>query len=872
MLIDKKTKNNKLDKDWGKIVKQETIVLNDKTKSDKVNKYAKGTEEIKTLQDALDEKKVELKKKENSLLEEKQAIDKEKELFATGFTPPRKKSGWKAGYDAFKNNYRGSGWSDLVKAGYPADYVDNLYEVKGQTFKITEDQITKVLARVIYEVGKIDRDEFIANHGITDATDKANIENIFDEIVRISDEIDDLNKVGNSQVEVEITNDDGSKKKVSAWKDRKKTWDLPITYSEPQKVHSNSTSPNNNKPLAAGKNDGDNEKVIAERSIGWNLEIGEIDNFIRRILTDEFIGKLTKLDEITKEENNFDIYQAGDAYSEEQLKEFGVEVSNNNITTLYRSNLKYNETTKSWDKTAKMPISIQNGLKDWAKLFKSVFPNDEAIGKLEKSLKGFKDDTDPNKLLFDDLRSQTGADQPFLVNAAGYKLYEDLEGVVKAETELLLGRNDKIESIRKQQEEVNAEQRKITNKTAENKSTALEVVKISEEILEKKKEALKAYKLEDTTKKRSEIELRKIQKLILEIRYLENDGDATRKCAYENVAGNNCQTLVGTYATDGDIETKIKNWYGATADFWLVRYFRELGWDGETTGTAHAIKQIKENKDELLGGIEFKEKLKLYKKHFEDNNALHVPFPFNKEALIEIKKELGEDNEEETKDWRTALKDIHADLDDSTVINDSWKNKWTSFGGTKGKKLQKIDGLKSLLEPVKSDSKFLDHIKTVNSNWTTLKAILKEEPEKVVSTIALYEYEKLDDSAKNEKDKKKTQQKRRIAVKLGKSKESELTDNELKDALVKIETGELTFTSAELAKCYNASLQEITSDEEEQPTSSFLSNPLTYIITVPILIGIGVAIWKWDVISNWISGKKDEVEDDDEDDNKEEIQ
>jgi hypothetical protein len=123
-----------------------------------------------------------------------------------------------------------------------------------------------------------------------------------------------------------------------------------MTYSEPQKVHSNSTRPNNNKPLTAGKNDGDNEKAIESRSLaGFNLEIEEVRNFIGSVLTDAVVDKLdqTNKGKVTQKETNFDIYQSGDAYSDEQLKEFGIEVSNSNITSLYRSNLKYNETTKS---------------------------------------------------------------------------------------------------------------------------------------------------------------------------------------------------------------------------------------------------------------------------------------------------------------------------------------------------------------------------------------------------------------------------------------------------------------------------------------------------------------------------------------------
>jgi hypothetical protein len=93
---------------------------------------------------------------------------------------------------------------------------------------------------------------------------------------------------------------------------------------------------------------------------------------------------------------------------------------------------------------------------------------------------------------------------------------------------------------------------------------------------------------------------------------------------------------------------------------------------------------------------------------------------------------------------------------------------------------------------------------------------LEEKPKDVIELIAFYEHEKLDDSAQEEKDRKKTQQKRRIAKRLGKAKDTDLSDTELKESLVKIKTGELVFTAQDLAKFYDANLKEITSDTPEK--------------------------------------------------------
>jgi len=55
------------------------------------------------------------------------------------------------------------GWDKKVVAHYPSTYLNNLYAVDGQSFKITEDQATKILARVIYEIGKLDKGNLTAN-------------------------------------------------------------------------------------------------------------------------------------------------------------------------------------------------------------------------------------------------------------------------------------------------------------------------------------------------------------------------------------------------------------------------------------------------------------------------------------------------------------------------------------------------------------------------------------------------------------------------------------------------------------------------------------------------------------------------------------
>src|SRR5205823_4307390 len=98
------------------------------------------------------------------------------------------------------------------------------------------------------------------------------------------------------------------------------------------------------------------------------------------------------------------------------------------------------------------------------------------------------------------------------------------------------------------------------------------------------------------------------------------------------------------------------------------------------------------------------------------------------------------------------------------------------------------------------------------SSLTNLGEVMKEKPHEVISLIEVFKYDNLDDGATNEKDKKKTQMKRRIAKALNKTKESDLPDSDIPENLVKVRTGELKI---ETSKCYTADLKEITNKKDE---------------------------------------------------------
>ncbi|CAG8669375.1 7083_t:CDS:2, partial [Cetraspora pellucida] len=277
------------------------------------------------------------------------------------------------------------------------------------------------------------------------------------------------------------------------------------------------------------------------------------------------------------------------------------------------------------------------------------------------------------------------------------------------------------------------------------------------EILSKKREQLTKYNLakgfaKTTTEdnRRDITELLDLNQLLLEIRYLENDGDATTLSSVdaENTALTAIEDIIQKIYFDGDYK--------------LVMRFNDLALVGSDSklDAAQAITRIKAGKYTEGGKEQLEAKQAIEKALNEKDNA--------EEKLSQVKKH-GKIAEVET-----LIKKVI---------------------GTDGK--------------VKTE--FIEEIKKSDATLVDLKTLLLKEPKDIITHIARFVYNQLDDSAANEKDKKKTQKKRRIAKKLNKTNESELTEQELNDSLYKIEIGEMILDS----KYYKADLSEITNQPEQ---------------------------------------------------------
>ncbi|CAG8441170.1 9185_t:CDS:2 [Cetraspora pellucida] len=346
------------------------------------------------------------------------------------------------------------------------------------------------------------------------------------------------------------------------------------------------------------------------------------------------------------------------------------------------------------------------------------------------------DDTLIGKLKQDNItQSQNSVDNPFTHATHNYRLLESEEGLEKLEEDLdtkkmaacfRAGQLDK--EIIDGQKEIDDKQKEIDGKDAEIKT-------LVGEILTKKREKLNSYNLAkgfaktSTEDNRREVmELVNINQLLLTIRYLENDGDATSISTVdaENTALTEIETILAEAGYSGGQTT------------YLVLQFRSLayidGGDGKYD-IQQAISRIKAGKEENVSSQ--------IKKHSK---------------LTQVE---------------TLIKKVFADG--------------------------------------KIKSEFLEEIKKSDATLVDLKTLLLKEPKDIITYIARFVYNQLDDSAANEKDKKKTQKKRRIAKKLNKTNESELTEQELNDSLYQIEIGEMTLDS----KYYKADLSEITNQPEQ---------------------------------------------------------
>jgi len=795
--INKQQKNNKYSKEYNDIVKSLAAVLNN-TKKQQLNTLIDeiGTlsKDKNTLDKDLNSKVNQVKYLKSTLLHAKGADREIARITALGANGQRQMGNFIGErVDGITTDYyRGEGWFQLV-ANYYANLGDNdnLYSVKEQSFQITEDQVIKTLARVIYELGQIDTADFVAKHGLT-GTDKTQMESYLNHLR------------GQSQAIKEMNSKDGKDLEI-------KTWDLPQTYTHL-------------------------DNYGARISTSLNLE--HTFNFIKKV-SDSLLTNL-KQDNITALET-WKIAKAGDAYTEAELTKYGVPVPNNFI--LYKSGKV--EGGQLFQDFHEVEVA---GLKGWVNLAKLVLENEDNQKKLIKSLTN-----SPTQDLFADLRS-TRADGHFEEGGHWHRLTESVEDLEELKEQIEVDKTVGALEVN----ELNKEIRNLQQQSTGKRTTIIDKEKTLQplitETLTKLRTELKKFTIEKGLKKvaggddnrKSVQELIQLEMLLLNIRYLENEGDATlnSKVAQENTTLTEIEQILEKVTTDRYCS--------------LVQIFQNLGYKkGGEVDINQAISKIKTGKwDDNQEVNIYVLGLEQFLTNFQNKEKLVKLSDWELEARKALEKELGkEDNMNETlTDWQTKLKKLDPALD-ASVITEEFKTKWGEVA-----KHQTIAQVEALLKKVigtdgKIKQSFLDEIKKSDATLADLKTLLGKEPKDVITYIARFEFNNLSDSGKD-KDKAKTQMIRKLKKALSKEASHTLTDEEINDALYKVEVGELTLNTKSLKE----DLTEYTTAEETKAEEGhFQKHGMKYLIGGGVLVVIGLIVFVcWDKITKWWDDREED--------------
>ena len=389
---------------------------------------------------------------------------------------------------------------------------------------------------------------------------------------------------------------------------------------------------------------------------------------------------------------------------------------------------------------------------------------------------------------------------------------------------------DLTKQIKEKQEQITAKQTEIAKQETE-------INQVVQEILTKKREELKKYeiakgfkKVDTNDQRRGFFDLYDIQSLLLEIRYLEQEGDTTQPSS--NAEENTAFTSVSEILTEVD-------------KYCLVNNFQNLAYVSGGNGkhdNQQAINRIKAGKYTDSKGQEYQisSSLEKFKAHFTKKAELVKLNDWETTALKALEIALGEqqDQTEKLTDWQTKLKVLDNSLDE-TIITEEFKSKWNKIN--KFKNIAQVEELlKKIIgadQKVKSD--FLVEIQKKDAKLTDLKTLLAKEPKEVITLIIRYEYDK--DSQDNQQKTVKM-----IKMNMSKKKEDDLTKEEITTGLYKLAVGEYSSkTTAEIEKWEKGEEQD-NDNNQQKPEKSFfrMNNPWLWgIIGLSVATVVGIVYY-----------------------------
>lgn len=705
--------------------------------------------------------------------------------------------------------YQTNGWLKNAQAHFTpsSGKLDNLYKVKisGTDYETTEEQVVNTIARVVKALQKVDSADFEAKYNSkeSDATKQSQVKAYLKEIK------DQAIIVGNNK------DKDGQ--------DCQPSYDFAHSYQ---------------------KYDKDTDTWTAYTAPAFNYQ--HFFKFIELTHNQPFLSQLDsdKQKNIDKNES-WQIFLKGEKWEAEKLKDYGI-IIDDNKTELWKTS------------DSKISAPAGTGIAGWLDLAHSITQEANNQTKISAAFSN-----SPTQQLLEDLKTWNQGADGFLTDGT-FTLPESLEEIQdimdELETKKLNNAAEQLQ-IGKQIKEKNDI---LKQKTAEFKQKETELDTLIKEIVKKQREKLTSYQISNGFSgqhKRTVNELYQIEKVLLNIRYLENNGDTNLPSSEtaENTAYDQIWTILDTALHYGSGSDKIY----LVKDFKDNLAFKSVG-DKQEFDIAQALSRIKAGKYTDYEGKERKiyESSSEYAKHFEELDKI-VKLTDWEQAAWKALKEDKEAPEEKLTDWQSKLKTLDPLITETILTDEKMKDfqKHVNF--------KKIEGVEKLLKKVMSDDNkvktdFITALKKEDAEVTDLgKMISKLNAEKIIKLVHLFDYEK----NKNDAEKKELRRKyswdrsKKVEGKfVGENDDYSVSDDDKKlDGDFTKFLYELATDAKVLSSITKPTEQEDNDDKEnkEPKKGHFERNWPWYAGAAVLLAGAGgVMAYFWKEIKNWWEPKE----------------
>jgi len=872
--------------------------------------------QIKYQKEIIKTKKAELDKKQKYGEEAKQILKEIKQLepkvkewdkFASWFESAYEKFlnggtdgygtgnvGWKALLETYlKSKYKkvaNTSPSETNNATATEDYGSNLYQFNTRTetdfnqisyWKVTENEVIKLITRTIKEIGNIDYNKFVAysnsqTHPLSTNTgelDKAEFT-----ATKLQGYLKDVQDRAKCLVDNKIKTEGHPNKGKPANGQR-------VEYSFGQDFTKHGT----NTPVDSG-NFTQTELIglfrltRAFQEPVWNghtdfkAATANVGNDTLIVLPAKS-SPMTKSDFTTFTPEDLGIPVDSSGKSNFYATDYGTKISGDEE----EEKVEY-----SWD--TKKELKIEQGIQGWANLIHGITNTgyNDCINR-QKLISSFTDD--PVRQLLADIRSYVQKDNSLKTDKDGsgtttpdyacfgsgtdcwtyhefpdFQLKEEsrLNGYEMEKASLLEGVKNDRESLKTTEKEHQEAKKELVKKKNELES------KINEAITAKRKELKDKFKVSDTevndftdNKKITASEHCEFQRLVKEIRFLVNNDE---------------ETPTGKTNEDNSFQSSQEVIQKANTA-WLKSSWTSIGWKDGATETenytrtnSEKIKIIKENENGKYDGkglnfwhdclVELEKLVKLTDQQQKIKDDLKTAID-------------NQTPEENLVDWQNSLKKYDAGLE--TIFDQTKLDKWKQKKDDK-EAFNNLASIQKLLEKVcvkKADGTiekiaddFIVAIKKLKkadgseAGINTLSELINQkEPVEVIKIIIRYsEYDKLSD------DDKKTK-KQKLVWTLEKKDEdgkylddADLTEEEITNTLYEIAIGKKSLASQK---------KENESDDNQTPEETSnkswlkfgkgnIGKPLfTYSLILLAIIGLAAFIF-WKQISEWWNGPAEE--------------